>query len=284
MNTVPNTRAPLLLAIAFAVGGVSGFFVAKKLLQEHYREIAQMEIDDVKTYFQEKYEGAIEAELGEVAEEGSVTYRKLANNYNKPPIKEVIGRARLVTVTDDELVADVEIDEDFKEKMQEDAEDFEDEEDFPDEEEEQHDGPYLITYQDFLDEELGHEKIDLFFYRFDEVMCNVRDVIVHDPQDILGWEWEKRLERHSTAFVRDDDAGVDYEIHALSKSYNDEVAIRMETKKEKEMRQTARQKEVMEAFSESAEYEEVQQRKPKTKPYVRPKNQKIDYNAISSDN
>lgn len=278
-----DTRASLFLALAFALGGVSGFFVAKKLLEEHYRELAQMEIDEVKAYFEEKYEGAVAAELSEAAEEGAVTYRKLAKDYGNPPLDQVIGRAKVISQTEDELVAEVEIDEDFKEEMKEwdSVDNLEDEEDF-EEEEDSPDGPYLISYEDFLDEELEYEKIDLFYYRFDEVMCTVEDVVVLDPQDILGWDWEQRLERMSTAFVRDDELETDYEIHALSKSYNDEVAIRLETKKEKELRRKARQKEAMDTFSESPEYEEVQRRKPKTKPYVRPKNNKINYHNISS--
>lgn len=275
----------LVIALAFMAGGGVGFLVARRLLEEHYQELAEEEIQDVISHFREKYE-----------DEEKEEHRKLVNRYDsdKPSPEELVRReARYEEFEEDLLEAE---DEDYDEEdyleeadlsldfegspdgLGDEDEDYAEgdylvDEDISEEVEPDSDEPYLITYEEFLEEEPNREKIDLYYYRFDQIVCDVNDIIVEHPEDILGVAWLDELKRRTTAFVRDDINDIDYEVHSLSKSYNDDVATRMETDKEKKMRRTARQKQAMDDFNlsiNSVEFEEEKPRKPKTKPYKRP--------------
>jgi hypothetical protein len=276
-----DPKALLIIGLAFVAGGGAGFFIAKKLLEEHYQELAEEEIMDVRAYFTKKYANEIEVEEKE-------ENRKLVERYAKPSPEDLIGKVQSVKTTEDGVIIEGNIDPEFfdeVEYVEYDDDDLEDEE-HPeyleeDDEPEPRDEPYLIDYTVFMQDN-GYEKIDLYYYRFDSIMCTENDEILHSPYDILGWDWEEAVERKSTVFVRSETIETDYEIHALSKSYNEEVSIRLETDKEKNYRRLARTKEAMDA--RSMEYEEEKPRKPKTTPYKRPKNQKINYNDIPMDN
>jgi hypothetical protein len=272
VNSIEPTKI-LILALTFVAGGGVGFFVAKKLLEEHYRELSEDEISDVVAYFTKKYEKEIEAEEKE-------ENRILVEKYAKPSLEDLVGKVNAVKETEDEVV---QVLMEFEDEEDEDLEDEEHPEYLEEDEEEPEprDEPYLIDYTVFIQND-DYEKVDLYYYRFDSIMCTENDEILHSPYDVLGWDWEEAVERKATVFVRSESIRTDYEIHALSKSYNEEVHIRLETDKERNYRRLARAKEAMDA--RALEYEEEEKpRKPKTKPYKRPKNQKIDYNSISAE-
>lgn len=306
----PNSKAYLLLGTSFLTGGVSGFFIAKKLLQEHYRELAQSEIDEVREFYLEKYET-------------KPRYVKLAEQYDKPDDpRDLIARREdnheqsvRLEDRDDESEIDISDDEDDLEDeefdiydeaqiLDRDGEDLigtdegiPSEVDFADQaedndisdqsmdsevdESEEGSPPKVISYDDYIAGSFDH--VELYYYRLDDVICTGQDVVVAYPQDILGWDWKEAIKKNNTIFVRDELAEVDYEIHALAQSYNDAVSVRLETDKEKKVRRLAREKDALDAFQmenlnleKESEYEEVKPRKPKTKPYERPQHPRYD--------
>lgn len=243
MNTYP--KAAILLFLAFTAGGAAGFFAAKKLLEQHYMELSQLEIDDVKAYYRKKYEGK---EPVIVTADTTEEYRKIATRYTKPDLHEL---ANGIKDEDEEIEEDDETDE-LEEEEYDDLDDdgviispieTADHLD-PDKE------PYLIDYDEFVKPTDIFSKVDLFYYRFDDTVCNADDVIMNEPEDILGWEWMKILETKTTAFVRNEGMATDFEIHSFSKSYKEEVAARLETDKEKKFRRMARKKEAMDSSSD----------------------------------
>jgi len=243
MNTYP--KAAILLFLAFTAGGAAGFFAAKKLLEQHYMELSQLEIDDVKAYYRKKYEGK---EPASVTADTTEEYRKIAMRYTKPDLHEL---AKANKDEDEEIEEDDEIDE-----LEEEEYDDLDEEEMalagiettdnldPTKE------PYLITYDEYIAPTDIFEKVELFYYRFDDVICTSDDLVVPEPEDQLGWEWMKILETKTTAFVRNEGMATDFEIHSFSKSYKEEVAARLETDKEKKYRRMARKKEAMDSSSD----------------------------------
>jgi len=243
MNTYP--KAAILLFLAFATGGAAGFFAAKKLLEQHYMELSQLEIDDVKAYYRKKYEGKEPVSMGvDTVEE----YRKIAMKYTKPDLHKLANGNK----DEDE---EIEEDDETDELEEEEYLDLDDESliispietaDHLDPDKE----PYLIDYDEFVKPTDIFSKVDLFYYRFDDTVCNADDVIMNDPEDTLGWEWMKTLETKSTAFVRNEAIATDFEIHSFSKSYKEEVAARLETDKEKKYRRMARKKEAMDSSSD----------------------------------
>ena len=243
MNTYP--KAAILLFLAFTAGGAAGFFAAKKLLEQHYMELSQLEIDDVKEYYRKKYEGK---EPVSITADTIEEYRKIATRYTKPDLHEL---AKANKDEDEEIEEDDETDE-LEEEEYDDLDDYgviispietADHLD-PDKE------PYLIDYDEFVKPTDIFDKVDLFYYRFDDTVCDADDVIMTNPEDTLGWEWMKTLETKSTAFVRNEAIATDFEIHSFSKSYKEEVATRLETDKEKKFRRMARKKEAMDSSSD----------------------------------
>ena len=83
--------------------------------------------------------------------------------------------------------------------------------------------PYLISYDEYIKPTDIFEKIELFYYRFDDIVCDAEDIVIPDPEDQLGWEWMKVLETRTTAFVRNESLASDYGIRSFSKSFNEEV-------------------------------------------------------------
>ena len=262
MNTYP--KAAILLFLAFTAGGAAGFFAAKKLLEQHYMELSQLEIDDVKEYYRKKYEGK---EPVSITADTIEEYRKIATRYTKPDLHELAKANK-----DEETEEDDETDE-TDELEEEEYDDLDEEEmalagiettDNLDPTKE----PYLITYDEYVAPTDIFEKVELFYYRFDDVICTADDLVVPEPEDQLGWEWHTALETKTSAFVRNENLAVDFEIHSFSKSYGEEVAARIETDKEKKYRRLARKKEAMDS---AKEYEDEDRPVSKKKESRRPK-------------
>lgn len=217
----------LMMILAFALGGGVGFFVAKKLYEEYYEKLSQEDIEDVVAYYKEKYEG------------NGKEYKKLADKYVKPDLHELAVRKNNneEDFDSEEIYYENEEEEELAEMDRIEAEEITEEDEYEESEE-----PHVIGYNLFARESDIYSKVDLYYYRFDDVMCDGNDVVIENPEDILGWEFFKELETKTTAFVRNGKLKIDYEIIALSKSYSSEVANRLETDKERKFRQLARKK------------------------------------------
>ena len=229
MNTF-YSKPVIVVFAAFTAGGVAGFFVAKKLLEQHYQEQAQIDIDDVKAYYREKYEG----------KETVSKYQNLTERYKKPDLHLLASSHNVV---------EEELEDEEEELEEEDEEEEELEEETPPIVLDPNKDPYLISYDEFVRETDIFDKTELYYYRFDDVICNSEDAKMLEPEDTLGWEWMHELETKTTAFVRNEKLATDFEIHSFSKSYAEEVAARRETDKEKKYRRLARKKEAMDSSS-----------------------------------
>lgn len=253
-------RVLIPVAIALGVGGAIGFLVATKISEAHWREIAEDEIASVKEYYQNKYEQP-RRRMDDLKEN-----RKLVERYIKPTPGELVRgnnsnkRIDPTPVEDDDdddvhTFPEDEMEFEAVGMIERDGEDIDDNgigEDEGEEESEpptKRDVPYLIDYEQFVNEN-GYDKIDLYYYRFDDVVCDVTDRVYGEPTDQLGPDWLAQIKLKSMVFVRDDIEGIDYEVHSLSKSFNDEVASRIETDTEKRYRQIARQKAAIDTMSD----------------------------------
>ena len=74
-----------IVVLSFSVGAATGYFAAKKMLADHYAQLAQEEIDSVKERFREQNKTEPEkskAEKETVAEKEFQTYNKYAKIYD----------------------------------------------------------------------------------------------------------------------------------------------------------------------------------------------------------
>ncbi len=211
-----------------------------------------MEIDEVKEYYANKYEHSTGSGSGE---------RKLVEQ-TKPKLHELAtgqvvildSRNNEPELNEDDLVA-AESDLDHKaynefEAEEDDEDEFDEDEDDSIKPDEVNEEPYIIPYETFIDQKKPFKTEVLYYYRFDDTICTPTDKVIDDPEDVLGFEWMLAIKRQATVFVRNEVNKTDYEINALNKDYIKDVQVRQETDREKRFRQTARQKEAMDAFSE----------------------------------
>lgn len=246
-----NGKTLIVALLGFAGGVFTGYYVCKQKLEEQYQE-------DTADYRKIGYENDEEfqtesAEMTELDHGGHIqkssietkdNYRKVVTNYQKPDLATLAKHS--------EVDEDPEQDED-NDMTEEEDEEEEDEEEIEAEARSarmanvDREEPYEIDQWQFAEEEEyeHYDKIHLYYYRFDDVICDDNDEQIEDVEDIIGWAFYKTLERRTLAHVRNEKLHTDYEIHGLSKSFGEDVTGRLETDKEREFRRVSRYKDAI---------------------------------------
>lgn len=231
-----NYKHVIALLVAFGLGGAAGYLVTKKVMEEQTQE----DIEDVKEYYRLKYEKQ-PVNLKRDKEE----YKKVAEKYAKPSIHSLVKHGpdaeEVEEDEDDSPYYDTEEEEDaaaLEYELTLEAQEARNDELNADGERD----PYLIDYATFGRPSEEFDKVDLYYYRFDDTVCDSKDKVIENPEDTLGWDYLNALSINTTVFVRNEKIKTDYEIHGLSKSYSEEVTTRLETDKERDFRRLARQK------------------------------------------
>ena len=277
-----NPKATLPILLAFGLGGFLGYIITKKLLVEKYAEDAQAEIDEMKNYYKEKYDGAS-------AKEARLPIKPDLHTLATKQVYEFEGQDEEVTdakyYESDEEEAQAILDEDLSLETQEELN-----EDLTSQYKSEPKEPYLIDYAEWAKPSEVFDKVDLYYYRGDDVVCDTQDNIIHDPEDILGYAWMNEMQKKTTVFVRNEKISIDYEIHSLPLLYSDEVTARLETDKEKKYRRIARQKKAMDDIAtehiedrdEDGEYVVKRPVKAKKTATTRRSNNYYDYNKVKT--
>ena len=268
-----NPKTVLPLVLAFGLGGFFGYIITKKLLAEKYEEEKQNEIYDLKAYYHDKYTVVSNDEQGTPV-----------IKYSKPDLHTLaIKETDAKLFKSDEEEAQAQMDEDLslaaQEELNEDLTDL-----YKDPQE-----PYLIDYAEWARPSDVFDKVDLYYYRADDILCDTKDSIIKDPEEILGWDWLNEMQKETTLFIRNEKLAIDYEVHSLGLAYSDEVSSRLETDRERKYRRTARAKKAMddiatehlEDLDEDGEYVIKRPTKAK-KTATRHSNNYYDYSKVKS--
>lgn len=244
----------IIALLAFAGGCVTGYFVAKNRLEEDY----QNEVQEYRERFLEKYGEDDEERDDEErdAQKSSLDtdpmgepYKKLVTRYDKPDLSQLIRLEPREWPEGDDEEPEEELDAETEAliREQEIAEEAERAERMAAVD---RDEPYVIDQYQFENENDHYDKIDIFYYRFDSTVCDEKDVIIDDAEDILGWDFYKTLERQTLAYVRNEKLHSDFMVHSLSKSYAEDVSGWTGTDKEKEFWRVARKKEALDGAAD----------------------------------
>lgn len=255
--------------VLFGLGGAVGYFTAKKILGEQYR----YDVEDVQEFYYNKlkelgvmdsgFEPEILEEPEEDAEDDSEArehFEKLTKtsvekverskgrpiiHYNKPPIEQVLNNKQARVIEVDE---DGEEDDDYN-GIDPDEDEYEAELEARAEEyakrraENQSKGwPYVIDHSEYEHGPEEYEKQCLYYYSKDRVLCEDDDSIVDSEEDLVGLDYEDILDMQTTAWVRNDELGVMYEIHRIDDSYANAVQGVVETPRERDFRIKGRRK------------------------------------------
>ena len=233
--------------LAFVCGGGVGYLVSKKLLEEKYAQITQEEIDSVKEYYSTKASHVITGggsglggtNLGNGGSGCTDTPDPSdKDRTNKMPlVRNSINDAGPVTRTVTSY------NEMAKEKMKSDlgfggAEPNDESEEEPyvdaagfyegdhidyggerDLSDVDRSAPYVISDREFTDEFPHHDKVSLYYYTHDDVLVDEGERFMEEIDDTVGWDVFKVLEMQSSAWVRNEPLGIDYEICAVRGSF-----------------------------------------------------------------
>jgi len=224
----------VLINIAMLVlGAGAGFLIAKKVYEGYYAAIAQEEIDSVKETFQnykpikvpnnnmtdngmtdEEYEERKKEEQKARTNTNPLTRSSLDSNLNERAKKNYNLVGIKSEPEEDEEVTDA-------------AGKTEEEMDLSKIDRTQ---PYIIDDREFSEEFDHHDKVSLYYYRVDDVLCDEHEETIEDIEEKIGYEALSLLDMQTTVWVRNEPLCLDYEIVSISKSYAESVhGIRTES-------------------------------------------------------
>ena len=277
----PKTLLPLVLA--FGLGGLFGYVITKKLLAEKYEEETLNEIYELKAYYHDKYTVVSSDEQGRpVLKHVKPDLHTFVTKDEPMEYDDIDEESDAKFYKTDEEEAQAQMDEDLSLAAQEELnEDLTNRYKDPQE-------PYLIDYAEWAEPSEIFDKVDLYYYRADDILCDTKDSIIKDPEEILGWDWLTEIQEETTIFIRNEKLAIDYEVHSLGLAYSDEVSSRLETDRERKYRRTARAKKAMDDVAtehledrdEDGEY--VIKRPTKAKKTTRHSNNYYDYSKVKS--
>lgn len=220
--------------LAFVCGGGVGYLVAKKLLEEKYAQIAQEEIDSVKEHYSAKImtESVREGPAPVINQENEDRSNKMplvrnSINESKPGSKIVTSYNEMAKEKMKSQLGMVHTDETDTDESEEpyvdaagmyegDHIDYGGERDLSDVD---RSAPYVISDREFTDEFPHHDKVSLYYYTYDDVLVDEGERFMEEIDDTVGWDVFKVLEMQSSAWVRNEPLGIDYEICAVRGSF-----------------------------------------------------------------
>ena len=162
-------------------------------------------------------------------------------NYGPGSVAKILGKEAHTYVTDDlpENLDDQEPDD-------EDTDDAGGTEEDSERKAPTYEPPHVITGEEFSDGYPHHDKLSLYFYTEDEVVCDENEEIVSDVEGVLGEDLVNEFDTQNMVWVRNESLGIDYEIVAIHKSYvrdvlgeveDDQDAKELRARKRREFRQ-----------------------------------------------
>lgn len=212
----------------FLAGAAVGSLVTYKVVQKHYKDLANEEIESVKEMFKERMvkdnvgpKGECHAPKGDI-----VDIQEPTGTPNLEVIKNQEMMEKIINESNYKAGVDVAEDGIESQQVEETAEEIleeeEDDSDYtvPVEVEEGESIPYVITEDEFG--EFGNEEQTLIYYS-DFVLADEDDDIITDPESVIGealkeFNEDPLLER---VYVRDENKEIDYIILKSEKSYSE---------------------------------------------------------------
>lgn len=190
-----------------AIGGILGAGVARIILKRQYEEQIDIEIEELKEYYNSKYASPevitgtrdIDPLKNEDTSEHGVkhvdNYVKIAKRYGKDYSDPSEAVRELQDVVDNAPHQPT-IDERSNQ-------------------------PYIITDEEFNEECLNYDKVTLFYYTVDDTLTDEQEQQIDDRQRLLGMENIEPDEDPSALYVRNERLMIDYEITFIYGSYKD---------------------------------------------------------------
>lgn len=233
------TSKGFAVAAASVVSAAAGYYVAHERLKGEYERLMQEETEGLRLYFAsvqdkpepeeltEKYEDEIdETDIARAGVELLKTYEEKTTDYRS------------------HYTLDKELEDDTEEELQEKPDPVQElnalnrifEEEgmngtvFDMEAELQirdSNGPYIISFEEWLADDLNHDQITVTYYSEDDVLVDDREQPIQDIEGNVGSRWASNFGYGSKdpkiVYVRNEVRGLDYEIQLKDGSYADAI-------------------------------------------------------------
>lgn len=247
---VPITKRRLmvtggLMFVSALSGGGAGYFVAMKKLETKYSKISEIEIEEAKEFYENKYKRIYKADefesindvaenlltreafettdaLAKEAESARTNYAAAFDATPKPdredkdrsdprPTPETVVNVHNVFVNPPEDPLEDENEFDYEAELRNRSEDY----------------PFIITQEEWLENEPEHDQVTVTFYEEDGMLADEQDKPVPDSDEIVGDVNLNRFgygsKNNNIVYIRNMKMGVDYEVTRSFGSYAQEV-------------------------------------------------------------
>lgn len=228
--------------LVFTVGAGVGAFVADRLLNDKYKKLAEAEIDEVREYYKEqmrkvedsahneiknmlKQLGEDEEETSDVEDEDEIDEEAIKKDLKQKRVKhekQYTDYTSMYKKNEEELDP----------AEEESPEEEEDEEEISEHESEVMqrivtDMPYIITSDEFTNENLHYDKVTITYYSEDDVLADENEEIISDTDYLIGDDsltsFGEGCDDPDIVYVRNERISTDYEIIRVYKSYSRDV-------------------------------------------------------------
>ena len=184
-------------AVALATGAISGYFVAKQVLEPKYVQLAEKEIEDAKEYYSRLYEK--DAFSNPVDLVNLETAEAL--------IEQLEYQAEKAVATPEELEMDMLLQSIEKAK--------------------EHGDPYVISREVYMSNDSEHTQLTLTYFEADDVLVDSDDTVLHEYDEVIGIGQLSRFGMlsgdNNVVYVRNIQLGVDFEVVRNKGSYAKDV-------------------------------------------------------------
>lgn len=222
-------------AFIFLCGAAAGAAITWKLLKEQYEQEAQEEIAAMKLYYEEKATLKVKPSSEAETEDQELARKneemKKLHRYAKPYlVADVVETAH--PKDDGPLEDDCEPPED-------------DDVDFPEtywDPIKKRQEPYIISMDEYIEDELNHEKLALLYYEEDDTLADEQEQIVANVLEMVGPKalvsFGEGSDDPDTVYIRNEYLGIDFEVIRNGKSYKKEVLGIVDAPKAKRRKKT----------------------------------------------
>ena len=200
--------------MVFALGIGTGYFVTNKLLEKQYEILAQEEIDSVKNQFGKRYMKQTSTN-SDRCDEVKKPSDENKSDKNTPHFSN--PKTAYNEMCKEQLLEDMGTFSNEQGDLTDAAGCFEDE--WNSTTSNKRIDPYVISDTEFTNEFIHHDKISLYYYVYDDVLCNENEEPIDDIDNTVGWDVFKVLETQNSGWVRNENLGSDFEICVVQNSF-----------------------------------------------------------------
>jgi hypothetical protein len=223
-----TTRSIVYLTTGIVIGGAGGYFVTKKLLEAKYENEMNIQIQDVKDYYR------LIRKEDEFAspETVPVVYNDVLEGL------EYIEHADVVVEDDEEETVDEEVDE--EETVDEEVDEEETESIHKQNYDRDRSAPYIISIREYMEDRDEYDKTTITYFEDDDVLCDEREEVIPNVEGTVGstalTNFGHLSEDKKIVYVRNERISTDFEIVRDTRSYAEVVLGFKEEKEVRKMR------------------------------------------------